>query len=366
MNAKILCLSGDGVGTEVMEQAVEVLTSIACAFSHRFTFINHKIGGASIEANRQPITDEVIQAALEADGILLGPVGGSKWDMLLGEHRPEAGLVHLAKALNISAAIIPCNITSGQKGISPLRHLSGEGEVDFLIVHPIDHLSLALSQQLSNEGEYTHLYMPQHAWAIEQVARTAFTQAQKRRKMLYNVDQSNLFSTSRLWRETVIKVAFDYPDVALVHLSPQECVAQLIKQPHLFDTLLSEAFWGDIFSHEAGALVGSPSLLYALWSGKDASLYQPIHGPLAELTGKDAANPIGMIRASAAMLRNNLALTQEADCIDLAIDNVLSAGWRSADLALLGDDITPASTITQLISEQIDTIGALMSEHKYF
>lgn len=365
MNGKILCLPGDGAGTEIMEQAMQVLTSIACAFSHQFTFLTHKIGGASIETNQVPVLQSTLDFAKTVDAILLGPVGGPQWDTLLGEYRPEAVLSPLAKHLQLHTALIPYKIGSSLKGISPLRLNFSQANIDFSLVYPLSYLSI---KNLKSSEELPSTFtFEQTIVEIEQTAHIAFTRAQKHSKTLQNVDQSHLFPSSRLWRETVTKVSYQYSDVVLSHLKPQDCSVLLMTQPDLLSTVLCEPLWAEQLAFQAGALAGSPALIGGMWVGNQSksNVYYSLYPSSVYSAKEDTANPLGIIAACSYMLKNTFGLYKEADCINMAIDNVLAAGWRTGDIAQNGNSPIGTYDIGQLIVEQIDTVGSILAQKPF-
>lgn len=360
MRARIVCLPGDGIGPEVMNEAVRVLTSVACAFSHSFTFVEEKVGGASIDAYGAPLTQETLDVCKSADAILFGAVGGPKWDGLVGQKRPEQGLLLLRKELDLFANIRPCVLLPGMSDASPLKPGTVSG-VDLLIVRELTGDAYFGAHHMDEEGREASDVMAYTQGEVERVARVAFRHAQKRRKSLCSVDKANVLAASRLWRETVTKVSHDYPEVALRHLYADNCAAQLVRDPGQFDVILAGNLFGDILSDVAAALTGSLGNLpsASLGTGK-LGLYEPVHGSAPDIAGKDMANPIGMILSAAMLLRQALSLSNEAECVETAVKNVLDAGWRTADMAMPGAPRIGTGAIGKLIAEQVDMVGAVM------
>ena len=361
MKAKIALLPGDGIGPDVMQQAVAVLTSVCAAFDHSFTFVEKKIGGASIDAFGSPLTQETLDACLQADAVLLGAVGGPKWDSLVGEKRPEAGLLRLRKGINVYCNLRPLVIHPALCAASPLKPQIVEKGVDVLILRELTGDVYFGSHELDPDGLTACDAMRYNREEIERAAHMAFRMAGERKGRITSVDKANVLAVSRLWRETVTRVAADYPDIKLNHMYVDHCAMQLVRDPSQFDVILTGNLFGDILSDEAAAIAGSLGVMpsASLGDGK-RGLYEPIHGSAPDIAGQDMANPLGMILSAAMLLRWSLGLDREADCVEAAVSNVLEAGWRTPDLAPCGMPRIGTQGIGQLVCDQIDLAGAIM------
>lgn len=335
MKAQIVTLPGDGIGPEVTAAAQAVLAEIGELFGHSFEFRKRLIGGASIEECGSPLTDETITDARTADAVLLGAVGGPRWDRIDPAIRPERGLLRLRKELGVFANLRPVSVFPQAAGLTPFRsgHLDG---VNILVVRELTGGAYFGQPRFreSKDGivravDTTEYTVPE----IERVARTSFELARRRSRKVTSVDKANVLETSRLWRETVTLVAGEYPDVVLEHMLVDTAAMRIILAPKGFDVLLTENLFGDILTDEASVLAGSLGMLpsASLGSGK-AGLYEPIHGSAPDIAGKDKANPVGAILSGAMLLRYSLGLESEALAVEHAVADALGAGNCTADL----------------------------------
>lgn len=348
---KITVLAGDGVGVEVTRQAVRVLSEVAGFYEIAVEFDEQLIGGAAIREKGVPLPEDTRRACLESDAVLLGAVGDPEFDHLLPEQRPEIGLLKLRQTLGGFANLRPATAFPSLIESSPLRAEVFEG-TDLLIVRELLG-GLYFGQprgfnENKNEAFNTMRYSIEE---VERVARVAFESARQRRRKVTSVDKANVLETSRLWRETVTRIAKDYTDVTLEHLFVDACAMHLVTNPRQFDVILTENLFGDILSDEAAVLTGSLGMLASATIGGKIDLYEPVHGSAPDISSQNIANPIGAIASIALLLRYTAKHAQAAETVETAIKNVLEAGYRTADIAR-GDYkcLTSTSEIGDLIT----------------
>jgi 3-isopropylmalate dehydrogenase len=363
MKKTIAVLPGDGIGKEVTQGAVSVLQAVGERFGHQFTFTFASIGGGAIDALGTPLPDETIEVCKKSDAVLLGAVGGPKWDGLPGHLRPEKGLLRIRKELNLYANLRPVSYYAATAEISPLRPEIIAG-ADMLVVR---ELTGGLyfgkpSERSSQDGEDsvvdTLFYKKKE---IERVIRLAFQLADQRRKKVTSVDKANVLESSRVWRETAEEIAREYPEVTLEHMLVDNAAMQLIKNPKQFDVLVTENMFGDILSDEASVLTGSLGMLpSASISEGGPYLYEPIHGSAPDIEGQNIANPIAMILSAAMMLRTSFGLEAEAEAIENAVQQVLESGSKTSDIALNGQkSIGTAEMIEEIKATILDNQAIL-------
>jgi 3-isopropylmalate dehydrogenase len=336
VQARIVVLAGDGVGPEVTAEAVKVLTAVARAYHHAFTFDQAAVGGAALRAGQPPLPADTLDACRRADAILLGAVGGPEWDGLPPDQRPEAGLLTLRRELRLFANLRPVRPHPALVGASPLRAETLAG-TDLLIVRELTG-GLYFSEPRGRsvrEGQRVAVDTLRYAEGeIARVARVAFQAARARRRRVTSVDKANVLHSSQLWREVVTEVAREFPDVTLDHLLVDTAAMQLVRRPSAFDVVVTENMFGDILSDQAAGLVGSLGLLPSASLGAAGlSLYEPVHGTAPDIAGRGVANPVGAILSGAMLLRYALRLEAEADAVERAVDRVIEAGARTADVA---------------------------------
>ena len=329
MKASIVLLPGDGVGPEVTRAARAVLETVAARFGHTLAFAEHTIGGAAIDTACDPLPDTTLKACLAADAVFLGAVGGPKWD--LAPIRPEQGLLAIRKAMGLFANLRPTTIDAPLIDRSPMKPEAVRG-VDILIVRELTG-GVYFGQRTRTPTTASDLCTYSVA-EIERVARIAFEAARGRRGLVTSVDKANVLETSRLWRETVIRLHRDtYPDVKLEHQLVDSMAMKLITAPASFDVVLTENMFGDILSDEASVLAGSIGLLGSASLGASGpGLFEPIHGSAPDIAGQDKANPIGAIRSAAMLLRHGLGLDAEARAVEAAVTGVVAVGELTGDL----------------------------------
>ena len=359
MKKTIALLPGDGIGKEVVDVTVEILKSIAEHFDHQFQFNYGLIGGDAIDQKGTPLPEETITVCKEADAIILGAVGGPKWDNHPVDLRPERGLLGLRKELDLFANLRPIKTFESLIESSPLKKEYING-VDFIIVR---ELTGGLyfgkpSERIVSEGKEAVVdTLHYKRFEIERILVSAFEIAEKRRKHVTSVDKANVLESSRMWREVAEEVSSRYPDVMLEHMLVDNAAMQLIRSPKQFDVIVTENMFGDILSDEASVITGSLGMLSsASLSSGGLHLYEPVHGSAPDIAGKNMANPIATILSAAMMLRQSFGLEEEAKAIEKAVDNVLNTGKLTADLAKDGKAVS-----TEQIGEEIK--NALADDH---
>jgi 3-isopropylmalate dehydrogenase len=358
MNARITLLPGDGIGPEVVAEGRKVLEAVADRFGHTFTFTQALVGGAAIDETANPLPDGTLEACRTADAVLLGAVGGPKWSDPQAPVRPEAGLLRLRKELGLYANLRPVRVVPALAAASTLRPEVVSG-VDLVIVRELTG-GLYFGQpqgRRDDEGgraAVDTLYYTETE--IERLMRVAFDLARIRRKKLTSVDKANVLASSRLWREVAHEVARDYPDVVYEDVLVDACAMHLIRRPADFDVVATENMFGDILSDEASMLTGSLGMLpsASLGSGPPG-LYEPIHGSAPDIAGRGIANPLATILSTAMMLRSSLGLADEAAAVERAVESVLAAGYRTADLAEPGQPTVSTGSMGDLVVAALGT-----------
>jgi 3-isopropylmalate dehydrogenase len=369
MNFHIVTLAGDGIGPDVTNEAVRVLKSVAAKFGHQFTFEPQLIGGIAIDETGSALPRESLDACLKADAVLLGAVGGPKWDNPLttrhalgpGERRdesssqtrPEDGLLAIRKGLGLYANLRPVRPHPALAFASPLRPEKLEG-VDFIVVRELTgglYFGKPKERREANGHVSAVDTMEYHDYEIRRIVDLGFKLAQARQKKLASVDKANVLASSRLWREIASEMAADYPDVKLDHVLVDTAAMRLVTAPASFDVIVTENTFGDILTDEAAVLVGSMGLLPSASLGQGRrGLYEPIHGSAPDIAGKGIANPLGAILSAAMLLRHSLDLPSEAEAIERAVDKALTEGCRTADIARPGETVL---STTQMADEVI-------------
>jgi 3-isopropylmalate dehydrogenase len=352
---KVLSLPGDGVGPEVVAQAERILKRVAETFHLVFEIKHALIGGASIDQSGVPLSDDVLNLARESDAVLLGAVGGPKWDNVAYEKRPEQGLLRIREGLGLYANLRPTVVHESLVDASPLKEGLVRG-TDILIVRELvggiyfgkpkgtDHVGGV------ERGYNTEVYTRPE---IERIAKKAFDLARKRRRKLCSVDKANILESSALWRRVVSECAKRYPDVALTHFYVDNCAMQLVRDPKQFDVIVTTNMFGDILSDEAAMLTGSIGMLPSASLGDHHALYEPVHGSAPDIAGKDKANPLAAILSAALMLRYTFDLHEVAASVERAVEAVLTDGRRTADLVQGGGNAVSCSDMGGFVSEKI-------------
>jgi 3-isopropylmalate dehydrogenase len=345
---KITVLPGDGIGVEVTREAVKILTAVAGTCGLKIELDEQLIGGAAIRATGSPLPDETRASCAVADAVFLGAVGAPEFDHLLPERRPEIGLLQLRQLLGGFANLRPAKAFPALIGSSPLRREIFEG-TDLLIVRELlGGLYFGEPRAIGETEAYNT--MRYSVSEVERVARVAFESARVRRRKVTSVDKANVLETSRLWRETVDRVATGYPDIEVEHLFVDACAMHLVTAPTRFDVILTENLFGDILSDEAAVLTGSLGMLASATIGGAIDLFEPVHGSAPDIAGRDIANPLGAIASVALMLRHTAKNETAALAIEKAIDRVLDEGFRTADLTTEMSESTGTAAIGDLVA----------------
>ena len=334
-NYKITVLRGDGIGPEIVNECIKVLDKAGEKFGFSFDYNDQLLGGCAIDATGVPYPAETAAACKASDAVLLGAVGGPKWDDQPGNNRPEKGLLAIREDLGLFANLRPAKIFAPLKSASPIKEeIIGDG-LDILIVRELTG-GIYFGERGRREGQYgaeaydTERYS---VMEIERIARAAFDAARKRRKNVISIDKANVLETSRLWRETVHRIAQEYPDVTVSDMLVDNAAMQLVRRPSQFDVVVTSNMFGDILSDEASQITGSIGMLPSASLGATKrGLYEPIHGSAPDIAGQNKANPIATILSAAMMLRYAFDMADEADCIERAVDAALNDGLRTADI----------------------------------
>lgn len=360
MEYKIALIPGDGIGPEIVAEARKVLDKVCEKYSHKFSYTEVLLGGASIDAHGVPLTEEAIAQAKASDAVLMGSIGGdaktSPWYKLEPSRRPEAGLLGIRKALNLFANLRPAYLYDELRSACPLREDISAAGFDMLIMREltgglyfgarkteeVDGVRTATDTLTYNENE------------IRRIAKRAFDIAMKRNKKVCSVDKANVLDSSRLWRQVVEEVAKDYPEVTLSHMYVDNCAMQLVMNPVQFDVILTENMFGDILSDEASMVTGSIGMLSsASLNETKFGLYEPSHGSAPDIAGQNKANPIATILSAAMMLRYSLDLDAEADAVEAAVRQVLKEGYRTGDIMAEGCSQVGTVEMGTLIAERV-------------
>ena len=336
MNYKITVLPGDGIGPDIVREAIEVLEVVGEKYGHSFEFTEADLGGVAIDKYGIPLPQATIDTCKNSDAILLGAVGGPKWDTVPGDKRPEAGLLGIRAALGLYANLRPAIIYSSLKDASPLKSEIISGGIDIMVIRELTGgIYFGKRGRLETEGGEAAFDTEMYNRAeVERIARVGFETAMKRSKKLMSVDKANVLESSRLWRQVVEEVAKDYPEVNLSHMYVDNAAMQLVRNPAQFDVIVTSNIFGDILSDEASMITGSIGMLPSASIGSTKlGLYEPIHGSAPDIAGQDKANPIATILSVAMLLRYSLDLPNEADIIEKAVVDVLEKGYRTGDIA---------------------------------
>ena len=360
MEYKIALIPGDGIGPEIVAEAKKVLDRVCEKYSHKFSYTEVLLGGASIDAHGVPLTEEAIAQAKASDAVLMGSIGGdaktSPWYKLEPSKRPEAGLLAIRKALNLFANLRPAYLYNELRDACPLRdEIIGDG-FDMIIVRELTGgLYFGARKTTEENGVRTAVdTLSYNENEIRRIAIKAFEIARKRRNKVTSVDKANVLDSSRLWRSVVEDVAKDYPDVTLEHMLVDNCAMQLVRDPKQFDVILTENMFGDILSDEASMVTGSIGMLSsASLNETKLGLYEPSHGSAPDIAGQNKANPIATILSAAMMLRYSLDLDKEADAVETAVQKVLTAGYRTGDIMSEDCKLVGTKEMGDLIADAI-------------
>lgn len=335
MDYNIAVINGDGIGSEITPEAVNVLETIGSKFNHNFRFTPVLMGGSAIDETGVPLPQETINVCLKSDSVLLGAIGGPKWDNLKAELRPEAGLLGLRSIMGLYANIRPAFLYKPLKNASPLRADIAEKGFDITIVRELTGGIYFGQRGRRNTENGVEAYDTERysEMEIKRIAKIAFETAMVRSKKIISVDKANVLESSRLWRETVHKMASDYPEVDVSDMLVDNAAMQLVRDPSQFDVILTSNMFGDILSDEAAMITGSIGMLAsASFGDSKRGLYEPIHGSAPDIAGQDKANPLATILSAAMMLKYSFGLYKECEAIEDAVNNVLHTGTRTLDI----------------------------------
>jgi 3-isopropylmalate dehydrogenase len=356
MKYNIALIQGDGIGPEITEAAVQVLEKIGQKYSHTFKIIKVLAGGAAIDATGVPLPEETIKIMKESDSVLLGAVGGPKWDKLPGHLRPEAGLLGIRKELGLYANIRPAKLYDELRDACPLRSDIVDKGIDMVFARELTG-GMYFGERGRREGEMGQEAFDTECYSVgevERIGRIGFDLAMKRKKKLISVDKANVLESSRLWREVIHELANEYPEVELSDMLVDNAAMQLVKNPSQFDVIVTSNIFGDILSDEASQITGSIGLLPSASLGSGTcGMYEPIHGSAPDIAGQNKANPIATILSVAMMLNLSFGLSAEADCVEKAVMNVLKKGNRTGDIAGPNDEIISCTQMTKVILDEI-------------
>ncbi|WP_156289785.1 3-isopropylmalate dehydrogenase [Oceanobacillus salinisoli] len=354
MKKEIVLLPGDGIGREIMESAKEVLNVIASKYDHEFIFHQHAIGGDAFDQFGTPLPKDTIEASQQADAILLGAVGGPKWDNVPANNRPEKGLLGIRKELGLFANLRPIQGFKALLHASPLKQEIIEGS-DILIIRELTGgLYFGQPSERRDNGNSVVDTLAYTREEMERIVEKAFESARIRKKHLTSVDKANVLESSRLWREVVEEKSKDYPDVTVEHLLVDAAAMKLITNPSQFDVMVTENLFGDILSDEASVLTGSLGMLPSASIRSDGvGLYEPVHGSAPDIAGKGIANPLGMILSAALMLRHSFGMEEEASKIEKAVNECLEQGYHTADLNIQNGNQVGTKEMTKAVLENL-------------
>lgn len=352
---KIAVLAGDGIGTEIVPEAVKVLKAIGEKYGHRFEFTDGLIGGAAYDEVGSPLPEDTVNLCLNSDAVLLGAIGGPKWDSLPVHLRPEAGaLLPLRKVLGLYANLRPATLYNSLIGASTLKKEIIEGTNIMVIRELTGGLYFGEKKREKTEnGQKASDLLVYTTEEIERIARLGFETAMKRKKVLHSVDKANVLESSRLWRETVTQLSKEYPEVELHHMYIDNCAMQLVRWPKQFDVIVTENMFGDILTDQASMLTGSIGMLPSASIGGKVGLYEPSHGSAPDIAGQKKANPLATILSGAMMLRHSFNLNEEAEQIENAVVKVLESGYRTPDIAADGCKLVSTEQMGNLVVEHI-------------
>ncbi|WP_077597208.1 3-isopropylmalate dehydrogenase [Oceanobacillus kimchii] len=354
MEKHIILLPGDGIGREIIDSAKQVLTAIASEYNHRFTFEEHAIGGNAIDDYNTPLPDKTVDACSKADAILMGAVGGPKWDANPSHLRPEKGLLGIRKQLELFANLRPVKTISSLLYASPLKE-EIVNQADMLIIRELTGgIYFGTPSERTPNGVVDTLRYTREE--IERIVERGFEAARIRRKHLTSVDKANVLESSKLWREIVEEKSKEYPDVSVTHLLVDAAAMKLVTQPSFFDVIVTENLFGDILSDEASVLTGSLGMLPSASLRSDGlGLYEPVHGSAPDIAGKGIANPLAMILSAALMLEHSFGLVDEAKEIERAVNDCLLQGFHTADIRIPGGVQVGTKQMTEAVLENVTT-----------
>ncbi len=352
MTKNIAVIRGDGIGPEIISAALGVLDKVSAVYNHTFNYTEVDMGGIALDKYGDPLPEAELQKCTSSDSVLLGAVGGEKWNGVAGNLRPEKGLLRLRAGMGVYSNNRPARIWHQLSDASPLKKEIVDKGIDFIIVRELIG-GIYFGEHKTENGIATDVlkYSEQE---IERIGRIGFETARKRRKMLCSVEKSNVLDSSRLWKKVMHRLAEEYPDVTLNDMLVDNCAMQIVKAPYQFDVIVTENMFGDILSDEASMITGSIGMIPSSSLGETScGLYEPIHGSAPDIAGQDIANPIGTILSAAMMLRFSFDMEKEADAIERAVSKYLDAGYRTSDIMSDGKLLVGCKKCGEIISEFI-------------
>ena len=335
MIRNIALIPGDGIGPEIVNEAVKVLDKISEVYGHEFKYTEADMGGVAIDKYGDPLPESELNKCLASDSVLLGAVGGPKWNNVPGNMRPEKGLLRIRAGMKVYSNNRPAKIWPQLSEASPLKKEIVEKGIDFIIVRElIGGIYFGEHSTAEKDGELTATDILNYSESeIRRIGRIGFETARKRNRKLCSVEKSNVLDSSRLWKKVMHELASEYPDVELSDMLVDNCAMQIVKDPSQFDVIVTENMFGDILSDEASMITGSIGMIPSSSLGETSlGLYEPIHGSAPDIAGQDKANPIGTILSAAMMLRYSFDMAKEADAIEAAVSKVLDMGYRTGDI----------------------------------
>lgn len=357
MEYKIAVIPGDGIGPEVVGEAIKVLDAVAKKYEHTFNYEYLLAGGCAIDATGECLPVETVEKAKASDAVLLGAVGGPKWDNLPGDKRPERALLGLRSALGLFANLRPAIMFDELKDACPLRPEKVAGGLDIMVVRELTggiYFGERGTKQTEEMGMTAYDIEEYSEKEIERIAEIAFDLAMKRNKKVTSIDKANVLESSRLWRKTVAKIAEKYPEVTVENLYVDNASMQLVHNPQQFDVLVTNNIFGDILSDEASMITGSIGMLPSASLAKGAfGMYEPIHGSAPDIAGTGKANPMATILSVAMMMKYTFGLIEEADAINNAVEKVLVEGYRTSDIMTEGKTLVNTTEVGDLVAARI-------------
>jgi 3-isopropylmalate dehydrogenase len=356
MKYTIAVIKGDGIGPEIVNEAMKALDAVGKRFSHSFEYRQVLMGGCALDATGEPLPEETVNICKSSDSVLLGAVGGPKWDTLPGDKRPEKGLLGIRSALGLYANLRPAVLFEPLRDACPLKpNIVSEG-LDLLMVRELTGGIYfgERGRRSGKGGEEAYDTESYSAYEIERIGRTAFDVALKRKSRLTSIDKANVLESSRLWREVMHRLSGEYPQVEYEDMLVDNAAMQLVRNPGRFDVVVTSNMFGDILSDEASMITGSIGMLPSASIGVGSlGLYEPIHGSAPDIAGKDIANPLATILSAAMMLRYSFSLTDEANAIENAVYKALTNGYRTSDLASEGAKVVGTRKMGTVVAELI-------------
>ncbi|MDR5659574.1 3-isopropylmalate dehydrogenase [Serpentinicella sp. ANB-PHB4] len=357
MKYNIATIPGDGIGPDIIEQTILVLEKVGQKYGHEFDFTEVLAGGCAIDAKGEPLPKETVEVCQKSDSVLLGAVGGPKWDNLPGDARPEQALLGLRSVLGLFANLRPALLHNALKDACPLKpEIVGDG-IDIMVVRELTGGIYFGDRGRRAEGKMGEEAYDTEAYSvgeIKRIAKAAFDIAMKRNKKVTSIDKANILESSRLWRSVVTEMAKDYPEVSLEHMYVDNAAMQLVRDPKQFDVIVTTNMFGDILSDEASMITGSIGMLPSASLGEGGlGMYEPIHGSAPDIAGQDKANPIATVVSAAMMLRYSFGLDKEADAIEAAVTKVLDQKYRTGDIMSSGMKMVGTNEMGRLIIENI-------------